>query len=129
MIDDPAYLTVFLLFIFVIATIVIFQLKETLPSKSEIYIRPEKITEEEISFYREQQICLVCKNKISRMMYHCPKCDVLYCPKCVEALSNLENMCWVCNTPLDESKPVKPLEKKEEGIKEELEKGKEKPKK
>ncbi len=49
---------------------------------------------------------MVCKNKISRLNYICPGCLALYCVKCSEALSNLENSCWVCETPFDETKPV-----------------------
>ncbi|MFX1338925.1 MAG: hypothetical protein ACFFDK_09975 [Promethearchaeota archaeon] len=73
--------------------------------------RPEKITEEEVSISKEKKICLVCKGKVSRAVYICPKCDALYCNNCSQALSNLENACWVCNTPFDESKPVKPYKK------------------
>ncbi len=76
--------------------------------------RPDHITEEEVTFHKERKICLVCKAKVSRVMYTCPECDALYCLKCSDALSNLENACWFCNTPLDESKPVKPYKKKEE---------------
>ena len=74
------------------------------------------LTEEEITFYKEQKICLVCKGKISRLNYICPNCDALYCVKCSEALSNLENACWVCNEPFDESKPYKPFKKVEEEV-------------
>ncbi|MFX0025893.1 MAG: hypothetical protein ACFE8M_05715 [Candidatus Hermodarchaeota archaeon] len=74
-----------------------------------IFSKPQRITEEEVTFFREQRICLVCKNKVSRINYICPKCSALYCLKCSEELSNLENMCWVCNEPLDESKPTKPF--------------------
>ncbi len=76
-----------------------------------IFSRPQSITEEEVTFFREQRICLICKNKVSRINYICPKCSALYCLKCSEELSNLENMCWVCNEPLDESKPIKPFKK------------------
>ena len=72
-------------------------------------IKPKKLTEEEITFYREQKICLVCKDKTSRFTYICPKCEAIYCVKCSTALSSLENACWVCNTAFDESKPVKPF--------------------
>ncbi len=68
----------------------------------------EKITEEEISFHLERKICVVCKGDVSRVNYMCPKCNTLYCVNCSEALSNLENMCWVCNEPFDEAKPVNP---------------------
>jgi hypothetical protein len=67
----------------------------------------KKLTEEEITFYKEQKICLVCKNKTSRLTYICPDCDAIYCVKCSNALSNLENACWVCETAFDPSKPVK----------------------
>jgi len=77
-------------------------------------IRPKKYTEEEITFYREQKICLVCKGKVSKLMYICPKCNALYCQKCSVALIDLENVCWVCETPFDDSKPIKLLEKEEE---------------
>lgn len=76
--------------------------------------RRENISDEEILFYKEQEICLVCKGKTERLTYICPKCKVLYCLKCSEALSNLDNACWICNTPFDESKPSKPYTKEDE---------------
>ena len=76
-------------------------------------IKPKKLTEEEITFYKEQKICIVCKGKTSRLTYICPVCEALYCVNCSTALSNLENACWVCETAFDESKPVK-IEKKPE---------------
>jgi hypothetical protein len=85
------------------------QLKESL---FRFYERPEHITEEEISYYKEKKICLVCKGDVARLNYICPKCSTLYCTNCSEQLSELENMCWVCNEPFDEAKPVKPYERK-----------------
>jgi hypothetical protein len=76
-----------------------------------VFIRPRKVTEEEVSVSKDKKICLVCKGKVGRVMYMCPECNALYCIKCFTALSNLENACWVCNTPLDESMPSKPFEK------------------
>jgi len=35
-------------------------------------------------------------------------------------LSNLENACWACDNPLDESKPSRPFKKAEEEIELEL---------
>ncbi len=68
--------------------------------------RPLEISPEEILLFREQRICIVCKGKLTRFnIFTCSKCDVRYCKKCVEALTNLENACWVCNAPFDESKP------------------------
>jgi len=49
-------------------------------------------------------------------MFMCNKCGTLYCLKCSQALSNLENACWVCDAPFDESKPVKPFNKAEEEV-------------
>ena len=82
------------------------------------FTRPEEITEEEIAFYREQTICLVCKGLIQRYKYIfiCPKCRALYCDSCARALENLENACWACNAPIDESKPVKLFKKEEDDI-------------
>jgi len=71
------------------------------------------ITEEEISFHMEKKICVVCKGNVSRVNYMCPKCNTLYCVNCSEALSNLENICWVCNEPIDETKPVRPYKEGE----------------
>jgi len=75
--------------------------------------RPDYISDEEITYYKEQEICLVCKGKVDRHSYICPKCRALYCEKCALALINLENACWVCNTAIDESKPVKLYKKME----------------
>jgi hypothetical protein len=100
--------------------------KEKIRPKKEVEVegdlfriskKPDHITEEEVSISKEKKICLVCKGKVSRVNYICPSCDALYCINCSEALSNLENACWVCNEPFDESKPVKPF-KKEEDIEE-----------
>lgn len=79
--------------------------KESLKNFLTIFTKPQTITEEEIELYRKEKICIVCKSKISRFNYVCPECDVLYCLRCSKALSNLENACWVCETPFDEVKP------------------------
>jgi len=71
-----------------------------------MFVKPQKLTEEEVTFHKEKKICLVCKGKLSRLLYMCPECDALYCIKCSDALSDLENACWVCETAFDESKPV-----------------------
>jgi len=69
--------------------------------------RPKKITEEEVSIYKEKKICLVCKGSASKFTYICNNCEALYCHNCAETLSNLENQCWVCDAPIDDTKPVK----------------------
>ncbi|MFX0136695.1 MAG: hypothetical protein ACFFDN_23870 [Candidatus Hodarchaeota archaeon] len=79
------------------------------------FSRPKRITEEEVSISKEKKICLVCKGKLSRSLYLCPKCDAFYCDNCAQALSNLENVCWVCDEQIDQSKPIK-LSKKDDEI-------------
>ena len=76
--------------------------------------KPAQITEEEVSISKEKQICLVCKGNVVKIIYLCPECRTFYCIKCVDALTNQENACWVCSTPFDESKPVKPFKKEEQ---------------
>jgi predicted amidophosphoribosyltransferase len=70
----------------------------------KIFTKPSTITKEEIHISIEKKVCLVCKSKVSRLNYICPECEVLYCVRCSNALSNLENTCWVCKTPFDEDK-------------------------
>ena len=89
--------------------------KETLKNFLTIFTKPQTISEEEIEQYRKDKICIVCKNKISRYNYVCPECDVLYCQRCSNALSNLENACWVCETPIDETKP-QPIQQERDDI-------------
>jgi len=40
----------------------------------------------------------------------------MYCEKCARALIDSENACWVCNLPMDKSKPSKPFKIEEEVI-------------
>jgi hypothetical protein len=84
----------------------------------EAFTRPKKVTEEEVTVSKEKRICVVCKGKLERKMYICPDCNTFYCNKCSDSLAGLENMCWVCNAPFDEFKPVKPFknEKEEAGV-------------
>ena len=78
------------------------------------FIKPKNITEEEVSVSKEKKICLVCKGKISGHNYVCSECETFYCNKCYNALTNLENACWACDTQLDKSKPIKSFKKEEE---------------
>jgi len=72
--------------------------------------RPAQITEEEVTYFKEQKICLVCKGGVGGFnTYICTGCDALYCENCARALSTMENACWVCDEPIDKSKPVKPI--------------------
>jgi len=75
--------------------------------------RPDVITEEEVSISKEKKICLVCKGKVLSFSFICPVCETFYCENCVKAIIDMENTCWACNEPLDESKPFKPYKKQE----------------
>lgn len=111
------YISIF--YYFVIKNIhfqIISESKELQPDVLAIFTRPQKVTEEEVMFHKEQKICLVCKGKLLRGIYLCPECDALYCEKCSGTLSNLENACWACNTAFDPSKPVKPYKEEEQQI-------------
>lgn len=81
-----------------------------------IFTKPENLTEEEITFHKEQKICLVCKGNVIGFNSFICKCDALYCLKCAQTLSDLENACWVCEEPFDELKPVKLYKEKEDDL-------------
>ena len=72
-----------------------------------MFTRPQKVTEEEVSISKEKRTCLVCKGKVGRYNFICNDCGAFYCENCARTLTDLENACWVCETPFDESKPVK----------------------
>ncbi len=72
-----------------------------------------RVNEEEVTFFREKKICLVCKGKVEGFSFIC-KCDALYCQKCALAMGDLDNACWACNGPIDKSKPVKPYNVEED---------------
>ena len=67
--------------------------------------------EEKISISIERKICLICRGEVLRFTYIC-ECGAIYCDSCARALTNLENICWVCDVPIDYSKPVIKIEKK-----------------
>ncbi|MFX1303155.1 MAG: hypothetical protein ACFFBV_09265 [Promethearchaeota archaeon] len=81
--------------------------KEEIHDTIQKFARQPKFSVEDVKYHRDKGLCLVCKNKISGLTYVCPNCNVWYCIKCAEALIGIENICWVCQTPLDRSKPVK----------------------
>jgi len=90
--------------------------KAELKDFMKMFTKPQGFTEEEVAFHREKKICLVCKNRISRFNYVCPECDALYCIKCSNALTDLENECWVCNTAFDESRALEAVKKPEKAV-------------
>jgi predicted amidophosphoribosyltransferase len=58
----------------------------------------------------------VCKGQLSGYnIFICSSCDTLYCQNCARALEDLENECWVCNEPINKSKPAKSYEIDEKG--------------
>jgi hypothetical protein len=110
-----------------------FEPKKEVKVKSNLFrvskFKREDITEEEVSISKEKKICLVCKGKAFRFStYLCPGCEAFYCAKCAQALIELENACWVCDAPIDESKPVKPFKRDDEIEVEVSEKPQKKPK-
>jgi len=88
---------------------------EVAESMFRLYKKPDLITEEEITFHKEKKICLICKGNVGGFnIFLCNKCGALYCRNCAKSLSNLENQCWACNNPIDESMPIKPYETERE---------------
>ncbi len=80
------------------------------PTIPTAYVREDKV-----AISKEKKICLVCRGEVLRFSYIC-ECGANYCGNCAQALTNLENMCWVCDVPIDYLKPVKPY-KEEERVK------------
>jgi len=112
-----------ILFLYVyFALVKIIKSKKDLKKGEEIlnifgaFAKPQRVTEEEVSISKEKKICLVCKGKVSGINFICRQCESFYCEKCYTALTDLENVCWACDTALDETKPVKPFISKEEVI-------------
>ena len=75
-----------------------------------------QFTEEKVAISKETKICLVCRGEVFGFSYIC-KCGANYCENCARALTNLENMCWACEVPIDYSKPVKKFKEEEESVK------------
>ena len=90
------------------------ELDKDSPDILAMFVKSQKLTEEEVSISKEKKICVVCKGKILGMNFICQGCEIFYCQKCYNALVNLENACWACDIALDESKPVKPFGKEGE---------------
>ena len=82
-------------------------------------VLPVQVSEEMVVIHKEKKICLVCRGEILRFSYIC-ECGAMYCESCARAVSDLENECWACETPIDYSKPVKPFKEEEERVKVEV---------
>ncbi len=108
-----SYITLYPLWKF-IKSDTVYESKEGIPNILEMFVRPKKVSEEEISVSKERKTCLVCKGNLARNnIYLCPGCNTLYCIKCSDTLTTLENECWVCELPFDISKPQKMHEKED----------------
>ncbi|MHA1461122.1 MAG: tetratricopeptide repeat protein [Promethearchaeota archaeon] len=81
-----------------------------------------QILEERVAITKEKKICLVCKGEVLKFSYIC-ECGAIYCNNCARALTNLENVCWVCEISIDPLKPVKPYAENGEKISKKLHKG------
>jgi tetratricopeptide (TPR) repeat protein len=66
------------------------------------------VSEEKVAIHKEKKICLVCRGEVLKFSYIC-ECGAIYCENCARAVSNLENVCWACETQIDTLKPVKPF--------------------
>ena len=76
----------------------------------EVFKRPRRISEEEVSISKEKKICLVCKSKVGGVIFMCNECGAFYCKKCADSLVQIENICWNCESPIDGKKPTKKYE-------------------
>ncbi len=91
------------------------ELKDDALEFFKIISQRRNVTTKEVNFYRNRNICLVCKGKVEKDNAHtCTKCYALYCERCALAIAQLENSCWACNEAIDKSKPIKLIESKEE---------------
>jgi len=90
------------------------QMKHLLQNRA---ILTSQVKEQQITIHKERKVCIVCKGDILGFMYSC-NCDALYCEKCARVLTEIENACWVCGTPIDITKPIKPFKQEELGDKE-----------
>lgn len=71
-----------------------------------------QVKEEKVAIHKEKRICIVCRGEVLKYSFICD-CGAIYCESCARALTNLENVCWACNIPIDYSKPIKPYREKE----------------
>jgi len=74
-----------------------------------------QVREEKVAISKETKICLVCRGEVFGFSYIC-KCGANYCENCARAVTDLENVCWACEAPIDYSKPVKPLKDEMENM-------------
>ena len=88
--------------------------------------RPEDLSEQDLLYFREQTLCTVCRTSMTGFssIYICPECRTLYCEKCAKELIQIDNMCWGCSGPIDDSIPIKPIKQEDEDVIVDITKGK-----
>ena len=72
---------------------------------------PTQVIDEKVTISKETKICLVCRGEVLKFSYIC-SCGAIYCENCARALTNLENVCWMCEVPIDPLKPAKTFDDK-----------------
>jgi len=85
------------------------QIERMLQNRFEL---TSQIFEEKVTVHKERKICMICKGEVTGHIYIC-ECDAIYCENCEKTLIDLENACWVCETPIDQSRPIKYFKKDE----------------
>jgi hypothetical protein len=92
--------------------------------------RPEDLSEQDLLYFREQTLCTVCRTSMTGFssIFICPECRTLYCEKCAKELVKIDNMCWGCSGPIDESMPIKPIKQEDEDVVVDITQGKPKKK-
>ncbi|MGQ4875233.1 MAG: hypothetical protein ACP6IY_14295 [Promethearchaeia archaeon] len=79
--------------------------KNRQPDFLRILLKPREINKNELEMVNKKKICVICKNKLGGSVFICPKCRTIYCKKCFDFISDKENICWICKTPLNKNKP------------------------
>jgi len=92
--------------------------KVSLVTTLETYSRPDDLSEKDILYFREKTLCIVCKTFLQKFtkIFICPQCKSIYCAKCAQELIKIDNMCWGCAEPIDDSKPISPIKQEDEDI-------------
>ncbi len=71
-----------------------------LRKKKNVFIK------EDIPVFKEKHYCLVHKGSITGYTFVCPHCGAYYCMNCINALEVMERICWACEKPLKQIKPI-----------------------
>jgi len=74
--------------------------EEARPQLTPEQLAEQRVTEAEVSTFKEKKICLVHKGPVAGNIYLCPQCDALYCVNCAQALKKAGEKCWQCGSPI-----------------------------